>query len=341
MQFCTTCGRPKDEDAKFCVACGNQFPEPPQDTRPPDAQQTGPIPVPPPGWGSEPTQPGPHTGPGWGPGSAPPSPPPPFMAPPGPPMQGPPPQRQPPQGPPGWGPGVPDNPPPRYGLDALMGGGPATETVAGPGGDGGPRRRPPWLLLTVLLVIVLAGGGTAAALVLTSHHGGKNPQASGTTKAAPTTSTSPSPSQSPTTASPSPSKTPGLIQVAPGVAGNPQTPQIAAMLYMYFNAINSRDYFGYYDLLSPQQQQQTSQSQFSKGFATTKDGSETLQSLSPGPGGTTVAMVTFTSHQNPANSVDGHQSCTRWRISLYLQHVGNGYVIGKPPSSYRAGYSAC
>jgi hypothetical protein len=256
-------------------------------------------------------------------------------------MQGPP-----PAGPPGWGPGVPDGgTPPPYGLDALMGGGQAAETVAGPGRagpgrDGPPRRRPPWVLLTVLLVIVLAGGGTAAALVLTGHHGSKHPQASGkSTTPAPTPAATHT--KSPATASPSPTSTPGLVQEAPSVAGNPQTPQIAAMLYMYFSAINSRNYLGYYDLLSPEQQQQTSRSQFSNGFASTKDLSETLQSLSPGPGGTTVATVTFTSHQNPANSVNGHESCTRWRISLYLQHVGNGYVIARPPPSYRASYASC
>jgi hypothetical protein len=224
----------------------------------------------------------------------------------------------------------------------MMGGGPAPETLAGPDGDGRPRRRSSWILLTVMLVIVLAGGGTAAAFVLSGNHGAKHPQAGGTSKPPPAATTTPAtPTPSPTTASPSPTKTPGLVQVAPSVAGNPQTPQIAAMLSTYFSAINARDYTAYYALLSPQQQQQISQSQFSKGFASTKDLGETLQSLSAGPGGTTVASVTFTSHQNPANSVDGHQSCTRWRISLYLQHSGNGYVIAKPPSSYHASYAAC
>jgi hypothetical protein len=265
-----------------------------------------------------------------------------------PPMQGPPP------GQPGWGPGVPPGgtrpiwgpgaPAGRapHGLDAIMGTGAPTETLAGPGGDSAPRRRPPWVLLTVLLILLLASGGTAAALVLTGHHGAKHPQAGGTTKPPPPPSSTPAtPTQTPTTASPSPTSTPGLVQVAPGVAGNPQTPRIAAMLSQYFKAINSRDYFGYYALLSPQQQQQTSQSQFDNGFATTRDGGATLQSLSPGPGGTTVATVTFTSHQNPADSVDRHESCTRWRISLYLQHAGNGYVISKPPPTYRASYAPC
>lgn len=404
MQFCTTCGRPRDEGASFCVGCGNPFPDAPAGA-PQDAEQTGPTPAAPGGRDGEPTEPGPHTGPGWGPPAQEPPQVQPFLAPltqdppPGdPPLQGPPGdpgfqgpphdpgfQGLPPgdpgfQGPrpgptiqeplapgaPGWGPGIPDGgAPPRYGLDDLMGGpggpggpltgpggpggpggpltGPGGETLTGPGGDGGPRRSSPWIALAVLLVIALAGGGVAAAVVLASHHGGKHPQASRSTSppAPPSSSAPPTPTPTPTTASPSPTNTPGLIREAPGVVGNPQTPAIAAMLYLYFNAINHHNFSGYYSLLDPQEQQLTSQSQFNKGFATTRDSGETLQSLSPGPGGTTMASVTFTSHQNPANSVNGHESCTRWRIALYLHHTGNGYLIGKPPPSYRASFGAC
>ena len=124
------------------------------------------------------------------------------------------------------------------------------------------------------------------------------------------------------------------------MAGNPQTPQIAAMLSTYFSAINARDYTAYYALLSPQQQQQISQSQFSKGFASTKDLGETLQSLSAGPGGTTVASVTFTSHQQPTASPK-HTSCNLWTISLYLKRQGRDYVIVSPPASYEASVQAC
>ena len=144
-------------------------------------------------------------------------------------------------------------------------------------------------------------------------------------------------------ATPSPSHTPGQGQVgvAASLAGNHQTPQVVALLDSYFGAINTRNYQGYYALLNPEQQRQTSPSQFSNGFASTKDSGETLTGLSAGPGGTTVATVAFTSHQKPANSVNGHESCTRWQISLYLQRSGNSYLIGKPPSGYHASYGAC
>src|SRR5579875_2185258 len=341
MQYCTRCGRPRDEGAGFCVVCGSQFPDAPVTPRsepvtPAEATNpTGPIPViPPPGFQGPP---GFQDPPG-------------FQGPPpqGPPPQGPPMYGPPPQGPPpAWGPGPRDESTlPPYGLDALMGSGQPAETLAGPGGPAGPggNGRPPrrsgWLLLTIMIIVVLAGGGTAAAFVLSSNHSAK-PQASQTTSPPPARPP-PTPTQSPST-SPSPTSSPGQGQVAEAasVAGNPQTPRIGALLDSYFSAINTRNYPAYYALLSPQERQLTSQSQFSKGFATTKDRKETLQALSAGPGGTTVASVTFTSHQNPANSVDGHQSCTHWHISLYLEQSGNSYVIGKPPSSYHAGYAAC
>jgi hypothetical protein len=224
----------------------------------------------------------------------------------------------------------------------MLGSGAAAETLTGPGGGERPRRRPPWVLIALLVVVVLGGGGTAAAFVLSGHHSAK-PSAAATPTSQPTHTSAPATPTQSVSATPSASNTPGhgQVGVAASLAGNSQTPQIVTLLDSYFGAINTRNYQGYYTLLSPQVQQQTSQSQFSKGFASTKDSSETLTGLSSGAGGTTVAVVTFTSHQKPANSVNGHESCTRWQISLYLQRSGNSYLIEKPPSSYHASYAAC
>jgi len=224
----------------------------------------------------------------------------------------------------------------------MLGGGTPAETLTGPGGGERPRRRPPWILIALLIVVVLGGGATAAAFALSGHHAAK-PSAAATPTKQPTHSSAPATPTVSASATPSPTNTPGKgrVGVAASLAGNPQTPQIVALLDSYFGAINTRNYQGYYALLNPQVQRQTSQAQFSKGFASTKDSGETLTGISAGPGGTTVATVTFTSHQNPANSVNGHESCTRWQISLYLQRSGNSYLIGKPSSSYHASYAAC
>jgi hypothetical protein len=128
--------------------------------------------------------------------------------------------------------------------------------------------------------------------------------------------------------------------MAPGVAANPQAPQVASLLDSYFTAINNHDYEGYISLFTPAIQQGLTAAQFHTGFATTKDTDEALTSISS-VDGSLAASVTFTSHQSPADSVDGSESCTNWQISLYLQQTGNGYLIGKAPSSYHAFHTAC
>jgi hypothetical protein len=131
------------------------------------------------------------------------------------------------------------------------------------------------------------------------------------------------------------------VTVAASVASGAQTQQIVTLLDTYFGAINAHKYHAYIALLSPQDQQGLTPAKFRSGFASSRDSDETLQSISTAPDGSSVVTVTFTSHQNPAASVTGGQSCTDWRISLYLEQGVSGYIIGKPPSSYHAKYAAC
>jgi hypothetical protein len=199
--------------------------------------------------------------------------------------------------------------------------------------------------IIAVIVLALAGGGTAAALVLTGGHGRASaappPRHTPSHTPAPTpTPSAPSPTPSSPAVSPTPTAT-GPVTVAPGVVSDTQTTQIVTLLDSYFGAINSHSYQAYIALLSPQQAQGLTAARFSSGFGSTKDSDETLQGISLGPDGTTVANVTFTSHQNPAASVNGSESCTNWNISLYLEQGGSGYVIGKSPPSYHAGYAAC
>lgn len=125
------------------------------------------------------------------------------------------------------------------------------------------------------------------------------------------------------------------------MASDTQTPQIVTLLDSYFSAINTHDYQAYVALLSPADQQGLTAARFSSGFASTKDSDETLQGISSASDGLTVATVTFTSHQDPAASVNGSESCTSWHISLYLGQGVSGYIIDKAPSGYHAKYAAC
>jgi hypothetical protein len=213
----------------------------------------------------------------------------------------------------------------------------------------------------VLIAVALVGGGTASALVLTRHQGSPQAgQAAG--KATPSTvpatpSTAPAvPSTAPATpvaTSPPPSSTaPSVppaggtgnsqVEAAQSIAADSQTPQVLAFLDSYFTAINNHSYRDYRALLNPAAAQALTYPAFQNGYATTRDSAEKLHGISAAGNGDTVASVTFTSHQDAANSVDGSgQTCTRWDVLLYLQQDGDGYLLGKSPPGYHAAYAAC
>ena len=155
----------------------------------------------------------------------------------------------------------------------------------------------------------------------------------------PTVETSTSPTASPAVSVTRPTRT-GTVRVAAGVAGDPAEPRVEAYLNQYFGAINSRNYNAYNSLLDAQEQQGNSQSTFESGYATTKDSNEVLTDIEHTGGGALTANVSFTSRQDPANSVDG-STCNNWHISLYLVPQGNGYVMTAAPGDYHATYSDC
>ena len=208
------------------------------------------------------------------------------------------------------------------------------------------------LVVVVVLVALGAGGG---AYALTRSQGGASPQSQGSptgtaqaSTGAPTVQASTSPtvdaSASPT-ASPSVSVTPsptrtGTVRVAAAAAGDPAEPQAEAYLNRYFAAINSRNYDAYQSLLDAQEQQGNSRSTFESGYATTKDSNEVLGGIEHTGGGRLTANVSFTSKQNPANSVDG-SACNNWQISLYLVPYGTRYVMTAAPGDYHAVHSDC
>lgn len=208
------------------------------------------------------------------------------------------------------------------------------------------------LIVVVILVALGAGGG---AYALTRSQGGAAPQSQGNptvtaqastgtpavqASASPTVETSTSPAASPAVSvTPSPTRT-GTVRVAAGVAGDPAEPRVEAYLNRYFGAINSRNYNAYNSLLDAQEQQGNSQSTFESGYATTKDSNEVLTGIEHTGGGTLTANVSFTSRQNPADSVDG-STCNNWQISLYLVPQGNSYVMTAAPGDYHAAYSDC
>jgi hypothetical protein len=115
---------------------------------------------------------------------------------------------------------------------------------------------------------------------------------------------------------------------------------VLTFLTNYFTAINTHNYSQYSSLLDAQRRAALTQAQFTSGYQSVKDSSPTLTSLAPASSGMIAAAVSFTSHQ-PASDSPTSSTCTSWNITLYLESQGGSYVIGTPPSSYHAAYSAC
>lgn len=341
MRFCTTCGRELRGDIRFCTGCGNQVPAAPAEdlplSEPAQASQ-------------QPTLDAIAS------------------------------RDFPEQAPPRYSADAPErytaDAPSRYAADAstayidtpagytdtpapytdapsgyphapsrYSGGPPTTDApvLRGSHGMPPPRRRTGRLAVIAAIVAVIVAGGAAAGILLArGHHAAPVGLRS---KAPGNHSTSATPQTSPPTTSPSLSPSPtttlgtGQVRVAASLAGNPLVTPIAALLDKYFTAINNHDYQGYISLRSQQDQQGLTPAVFDNGYRSTKDSAELLVNILTANG--TVAIVQFTSHQNPADSVNGQQSCTKWQISLFLQQNGSEYLIGKSPASYHSSHAAC
>ena len=209
----------------------------------------------------------------------------------------------------------------------------------GPPQGGGKR----FLFIVLAVIVVLAAGGGAYALATTlgkhtSAQPAKSPAGSPTAPASPQASSpAASASQSP---SPTPSPTLSLVSIAPGVAASAAEPQVETLLSHYFHGINAHSYAEYASTLTPENQAKQPQSEFESGYSSTTDSGMTLTSLSGDSSSGLTATVTFTSRQSAAQSVD-NSACNAWTLNLYLVPQGSGYLIGPAPSGYQPNYSDC
>jgi hypothetical protein len=310
MDVCDSCGRIRKQGATFCNGCGSRFPDDDAPARP--VSPSGP------------------------PGSAGPS---------GPAGSGEPVEAYPRTGP--YRPADPyGSPEPHRPPDAYQ-----------PGPSRRSRRSGtrfigltfPAAVVAIVVVVFAAAAAAGGVLLFTRHHAShgqaalSSSQSTRTTPPAQASSAadpgSSAPPQSPSATSPSPSSS--GVTVGAGASQDPDASSVAAFLGQYFAAINGRDYQSYLALLSPQLQQAMTQAEFDSGYRSTVDSSETLVGISTASDGDLAAEVTFTSHQNPADSPDHSESCTNWDISLFLAQGGSGYVSDPAPPGYHASHQAC
>jgi len=205
-------------------------------------------------------------------------------------------------------------------------------------------RRITVITAAAVIVVGLAAGVTAWKFL--GHHAATPAVSTGRTgQSAPSTGPAGSPpadtpsssgATSPVLASQSPTGS-ITVSIAPSAGQQPGAQQVTAFLETYFTAINTHNYRLYSSLLASQLR--PTHQQFKAGYRSTSDSDATLTSLSETAAGL-AATVSFTSHQNPASSVNG-SSCTAWTITLYLQPQGDTYLIVPPPAGYHALYSSC
>jgi hypothetical protein len=210
-----------------------------------------------------------------------------------------------------------------------------------------PRNRSAmWIVVVVVAVLLVGGGGGFAAWKFVLH---KSPapapnvtqnQAGGSPAQGSPTPGVPSPTPSAeSTPTPVATSTPGAFPVAvsSSAAQQPGQQQVVSFLQSYFAAINAHSYRRYRALLTPSEQ--PTRSQFKTGFGTTSDSAATLAAITPSGSGV-AATVKFTSHQSPSASPTG-TGCNTWRITLFLEQNGSGYLIGPAAPGYHAQDRAC
>jgi hypothetical protein len=203
----------------------------------------------------------------------------------------------------------------------------------------------------VAIAIVLVVGGTGAAWLL-----GRHKPSSGTGATQDSTSSVTPPATSAPGGSPSPS--PPSSSANPSSAGSPTSPAnpgqatvtgaaaagsvaVTTFLDKYFTAINAHRYHTYKAMHVPQLQQSMTRASFNSGYLGTVDSAIRLLKVTNAVDGDTQAVLKFTSHQTPTVA-NNEESCTKWRVSLFLVQDGNGgYLIDSAPPSYHAASAPC
>ena len=113
---------------------------------------------------------------------------------------------------------------------------------------------------------------------------------------------------------------------------------VANLFRVYFASINTHNYAEYSSTLDQAMRADNTKGYFESGYATTTDSNVQIESIT-GSGQSLTVVVSFTSRQSTADSVDA-SACNNWTLTLPLVKDGPGYLIATPPSGY-ATYSDC
>ncbi len=131
---------------------------------------------------------------------------------------------------------------------------------------------------------------------------------------------------------PAPAPGPATVALVEDVAVHPDADRVRALLQQYFDAINAGDYNLWRSTVTPQQVRDTGESAWHEQYRSTLDGSIVLHRLEPRAGDGLVALLSFTSLQNPADAPpELPVRCLRWWVSYPL--IGEGDELRLDPTS--------
>lgn len=174
-----------------------------------------------------------------------------------------------------------------------------------------------------MVVCVVLAGAAGAGLVLREFR-----PPSGTVKAADTTAAG---SAGAKAMRPLPEPGPAAVVLTEDSAAHPDASQIRRVLQKYFDAINAGDYKLWRSAVIPQWARDFGEAAWRNQYRSTLDGSIVVHRVEPRMGGGLIALVSYTSLQNPADAPPTLQvRCLRWWMSYPL--IGTGDQIRLGPS---------
>jgi hypothetical protein len=128
---------------------------------------------------------------------------------------------------------------------------------------------------------------------------------------------------------------PPVVTLVEDVAGHPEANRVRILLQKYFDAINDGDYKLWRNTVTPQRARDIGENAWHGQYRSTLDDSIVLHRLEPRAGGGLVALLSFTSVQDPADAPpELPVRCLRWWVSYPL--IGKGDELRLSPSSSSA-----
>lgn len=125
---------------------------------------------------------------------------------------------------------------------------------------------------------------------------------------------------------------PPTVVLADDVALSPDADRIRTVLQTYFDAINAGDYKLWRSAVIPQWARDTGEAAWRARYRSTLDGSMVVHRLEPRIGGGLIALMSFTSLQNPADAPpELPVRCLHWWVSYPL--IGQGEAVRLGPSA--------